>query len=125
MKSISRIAISIGLLMSFVAPAHAWSDEDTAWESAYLATHLVDWGQTRDIANKCDSDTDVYEKNPLLGSCPSTMEVNLYFIGTALLHTSASRMLPVKYRRMFQMGTLGLQLNSVNNNKRIGLKVSF
>jgi len=123
-KSIQRLCAGLlGLLA--ISPAQAWTSDDTLWQSAYLTAHVADWGQTRDIAAHCDSTGKYYEVNPILGSCPSTGAVNTYFLSTAILHTGAAYMMPRKYRRMFQVGTLGMQMNFVNSNKQIGLKFNF
>jgi hypothetical protein len=104
--------------------ANAWSKKDTYWEAAYLTTHLADWGQTLDIASQCGSG-EYYETNPVMGKCPSAQTVNAYFIATALMHYGAAHMLPPKYRRMFQMGTIGMELSYISNNASIGLNVNF
>lgn len=119
-------SIIAAILMLLLTPAaHAWTEKDTLWETAYLATHITDWGQTRDIARHCSSSGAYFETNPVLGTCPSVETVNNYFIGTAMVHAAVAHMLPAKYRRMFQMGTIGIQMNFISNNSRIGLEVNF
>ncbi|MDH5301143.1 MAG: hypothetical protein OEW58_07260 [Gammaproteobacteria bacterium] len=108
-----------------MSPAQAWSTQDSMWQGAYLTAHVADWGQTRDISVHCNSGGSYSETNLLLGRCPSLAEVNSYFLGTAILHTGAAYLIPHKYRRAFQLSTLGMQLNFVNNNKQIGLKFNF
>ena len=102
----------------------AWDWSDTAMESLYLAAHVADWGQTRDIAQQCGSGT-YAETNPIIGRCPSVGRVNTYFFTTALIHAGVATMLPKKYRRLFQVGTLGMEIGYISNNAKIGLKVSF
>jgi len=121
----TQLFAAILAFMLFTPAANAWTKQDTMWETAYLTAHVADWGQTRDIAKHCSSTGKYQESNALLGECPSAQMVNAYFVGTALLHTGVAHMLPRKYRRMFQVGTLGMQLNVINSNKQIGLKVSF
>jgi len=124
MKQKTKIVL-LSLLLAFSAPsAHAWTDKDTFWETLYLSAHVADWGQTRDIAAQC-SEGYYYETNPVLGKCPTAQWVNTYFLGTALLHASVAQMLPSKYRRLFQVGTLGMELNYINSNASIGLRVNF
>jgi len=119
------LSITLVLLaMVITGNANAWSKKDTYWEAAYLATHLADWGQTLDIAGQCKSGA-YYETNPVMGKCPSVQTVNAYFIGTALLHYGAAKALPRKYRRMFQAGTIGMELSYITNNASIGLNVKF
>lgn len=122
-----RVAYPLILLLAlfFVSPvANAWSKKDTYWQAAYFATHLADWGQTLDIASQCGSGA-YYETNPVMGKCPSAQTVNAYFAATALLHYGVGHMLTPKYRRMFQAGTIGMQLSYIANNASIGLNVNF
>ncbi|MDH5301848.1 MAG: hypothetical protein OEW58_10855 [Gammaproteobacteria bacterium] len=120
------IVTLISALMVLMAPAaHAWTKQDTLWQSAYLTAHVADWGQTLDIAEHCSTTGEYRESNAVMGSCPSVQMVNAYFLSTALIHTGVAHALPSKYRRMFQVGTLGMQLNVINSNKQIGLKVNF
>lgn len=112
---------TIGLLSP---KAIAWDWDDTAMESLYMAAHIADWGQTRDIAQQCGEGS-YAETNPIIGRCPSIVRVNAYFFTTALLHAGLAKMLPKKYRRMFQVGTLGMQIGYISNNASIGLKVNF
>ncbi|MDH5301144.1 MAG: hypothetical protein OEW58_07265 [Gammaproteobacteria bacterium] len=127
MRYVGRQLAALSILLMMTTPVHAenWSNHDTAWEATYMAVHLADWGQTRDIAAHCNGDLNYYEKNPLLGSCPSTTTVDVYFLTTGVLHYKIAQTLSPRYRRMFQVGTLALQINSINNNKKIGLKISF
>ncbi|MDH5256795.1 MAG: hypothetical protein OEX07_02265 [Gammaproteobacteria bacterium] len=119
------VKILILMIIMFVSTAaNAWSKKDTYWETAYLVTHVADWGQTLDISSQCQSGT-YYETNPIMGKCPSAQSVNAYFIGTALLHYGVAHMLPRKYRRMFQAGTMGMELSYITNNASIGLNVKF
>lgn len=122
-NKIGQILAGIALLAASTT-AQAWTERDTAWETAYFATHLADWGQTLDISTQCASGA-FSETNMLLGSCPSQQKVNAYFLATALLHYGAAQMLPSPYRRMFQAGTIAMEVGFVSNNAKIGLNVKF
>jgi len=123
-KFFVKCLIILVLGLGFSGQANAWSDKDTMWQMAYLSSHIADWGQTRDIASQCNAGL-YYETNPILGRCPNTQWVNRYFIATALLHVGVANILPGKYRRLFQAGTMLMELNYVNSNANIGLKNSF
>ncbi len=125
LKHLFSISLLFVSLTALSPAAQAWTEKDSLWEAAYLATHIADWGQTRSIANSCAKGGQYYETNPILGKCPSVQMVNTYFVSTALLHVGVAQMLPSKYRRWFQTGTLALQLNVISSNKNIGLKISF
>ncbi len=115
------------VLIGFVLASHvayAWDKSDALWESAFLAVHTLDWGQTLDIASQCD--TGAYQElNPFLGQCPSVSEINQYFISTAALHIGVAALLPNPYRKIFQKTSFALRLGVVANNARIGLRVNF
>ena len=121
----ATVKLFIFMLLALLATnANAWSKKDPYWETAYLVTHLADWGQTLDISSQCAGGS-YYETNPVMGKCPSAQVVNAYFIGTALLHYGVAQILPPKYRRMFQAGTMGMELSYITNNASIGLNVKF
>ena len=123
-KKLSVKFLVLLVLILACSSANAWSKKDTYWEAAYLATHVADWGQTLDISSQCQSGA-YYETNVIMGKCPSGQTVNAYFLGTALLHYGVAHMLPRKYRRMFQAGTMGMELSYITNNASIGLNVKF
>jgi hypothetical protein len=112
------------LLAAFAPVVQAMNEDDMLWETVYLASHVADWGQTRDIASQCRSGSYI-ETNPIIGRCPTHARVNLYFITTALLHIGTVHFLPSQYRRWFQWGTTGMELTYVNNNAEIGLQMRF
>ncbi len=121
-----RIESTIVLLSLVLASqvTYAWDKSDALWESAFLAVHTVDWGQTLDIASQCH--TGAYQEvNPFLGECPSVAKINQYFISMAALHIGVAALLPNPYRNIFQKTSLALRIGVVANNARIGLSVNF
>jgi hypothetical protein len=118
------LAVCLCLLL-YSSPSFAeWDGEDTIREALWQTINLVDWGQTLDIANRCDT-TPIHERNPFLRRCPSHSEVNKHFITGALLHLGASYVLPRKYRVGFQWVTIGFGISIINSNAKLGLKASF
>lgn len=110
------------LLMTKPALSNEWSEKDINYELAYQVLHFVDWKQTQYITKNCDN---YYEKNPILGKCPTIGEVNRYFAITSLLHWGISHWLSDKNRGAWQYFTIGFQTATVSNNFNIGLKVEF
>lgn len=102
--------------------ASDWTEADTAREVAYLALHVMDWGQTLDIA---DHPERFYERNPVLGRHPSRGDVNRYFIITGLLHPVVSYMLPRGWRDGWQYVTIGVEVGCVGANARLGVGFGF
>ena len=58
----------------------------------------IDMLQTLEIANN-DA---YYEKNPILGKHPSETAVVTYFIARGFAHYHATKMIPLKYRNIWQ-----------------------
>ena len=112
------------LLLALVSSteAQAWSKHDTYWEAAYLAIHVLDWGQTRDIAR---SNGYFYESNVIMGLNPTIKEVNTYFAVTGILHVVTAVALPRKYRRIFQASTMAWELGYVSGNAMVKIEVDF
>lgn len=121
---VAAAIVIIAAMITTTANADDWTARDTQWQAAYLTLHAIDWGQTRDIANKCSS-TPYYERNPALGSCPSRSVVDFWFVTTAISHTAIMRMLSPKKRRAWQKTTITTQFAMTANNYHIGLQVAF
>lgn len=109
------------LLFPAASPASDWTKADTAREATYLALHVADWGQTRDIANN----PGYWETNPILGEHPSIRRVDTYFVFTGILHVGVAYLLPSRWREAFQLTTTGIEAAFVYSNNSIGLKVHF
>ena len=118
------ILLGLSLASASAAASDPWRKQDSAWQATYFLVHAADWGQTRDIARQCQQGP-YYETNPVLGECPHITKVDYYFLGTALLHYGIARALPRTYRRLFQAGTIGMQMGYVGNNASIGLNIRF
>lgn len=120
------IILSIVLWMAFIAvfwndaEASEWTQENKKWETAYMATHLIDWGQTLEIARN----PKYYETNPILGKTPTRGEVNRYFLITGIGHYLISRYLD-DYRLAWQKTTFFIELGVVTRNASIGIKMSL
>ena len=100
-----------------------WTKADTAREATYLALHVIDWGQTRNIVRRIDED--YKELNPLLGNSPSIKRVDTHMAVSAVLHVAAAYALPREWREGFQYATIGYVAAVVVRNNSIGLKVDF
>lgn len=109
------------MLFNLNVSANEWTTENTAWESAYMVAHLVDWGQTLDIA----SSSEFVEKNPLLGVNPTRGDVNKYFLLTGIGHYLISRYVFDDYRATWQQSTFFIQFNVVRKNISLGVRVNF
>jgi hypothetical protein len=99
-----------------------WKAQDTALEVTWLSLHVIDWGQTLDIARQPDK---YEETNIILGRHPSVGNVNLYMGGWVILHPIISYILPDKARPYWQMISIGVTGSCVIQNFRAGLEVRF
>ena len=119
-----RTLLAILFLAALPVQAGDWTRADTARESTYLALHVIDWGQTRNIAHR--ESEDYYEKvNPILGRHPSIGRVNTYMTVSAVAHVGIAYVLPPSWRSVFQYTTMGYVTGLIVSNDRIGLKVDF
>ena len=119
---VAAIMAIAGILLIFNPNAEHMTKEQKVMQGTYLGVHAIDWSQTRYIAKHPDEHS---ELNPILGSHPSTDEVDVYFLSTALLHTGITKSLPDKYRKYWQMFTIGVEVGVVERNMRLGIKVDF
>lgn len=99
-----------------------WTDEDTQRQITYALLHATDWGQSRDIKNH----PGLKETNPILGKHPHDDKVDAYFATTGLGHVAAALLLQdPQLRKLFQMGTIGMEGMVTNKNAKIGLGYKF
>ena len=117
------MVLLLSMAPSYVLAADKWSTQDKALEGTYQVLHFVDWRQTRYIAKNPD---DYYEKyNKLLGEHPSTTEVDIYFISTAILHPIITHYLPKEWRPYWQGITISISGACVVNNFAVGIRMDF
>ncbi|MBW2610685.1 MAG: hypothetical protein JRC68_10140 [Deltaproteobacteria bacterium] len=114
------IMILLALCLPGCIHSDPWTKTDKILEGTYLTLHCVDWLQTR----SADWD-EFYETNPILGRAPSKGKVDLYFLGTGILHPIITHVLPQKYRKYWQAVTIGMEAYTVGNNYHIGMRIGF
>ena len=112
------------LLLSSSAFADQWKSSDTYREVAFQTLNVIDWGQTRYIAQHPDQ---FYESESAwaIGHHPTTGRVDAYMAESAVLHFIVAYYLPESWRVPFQYITIGGKLNATIGNASIGIKMSF
>ncbi len=110
------------LLLTTTASAERLRGTDLHVEFAWTALHVIDWAQTRRIANEPEN---FVEKNPILGEHPSIGRVNAYMGLTLGLHWLIATKLPPVPRRIFQIFTIGVTAEAVHNNVQVGIHMDF
>ena len=127
------LAVSFNCHAEEVKLYKSWTTTEIVQEVVWQGLHVVDWGQTRDIAKRPD---EYYEKNTWLGEHPSVDEVNQYMIISAVLHLGISWVLPnniefkvfdysINPRTIWQCITIVGTASTVSHNHSIGLRMNF
>ena len=117
-----KIIAILFILLPMTCFAEDWSKQDTYREVTWQVLHVVDIGQTRDIAKNPNR---FHEINPILGKHPSVEKVDRYAIVSSLVHFGISYLLPKKQREWWQYVSIGISTRLVSHNYNIGLKVDF
>jgi len=99
-----------------------WSKRDYTLQATWTVLHIVDWGQTLDIAKNSDK---FHENNPFIGERPSVSKVNLYMGSSTIINPLITHVLPSKWRPYFQGLSIGVTTGCVVNNYRLGLNINF
>ena len=102
--------------------SEAWDTEDYALEVTWEVLHGMDWMTTRQIAKHPEA---YHEMNPILGGHPHVSDVDMYMLGTALIHPIIANYLPKPYREVFQMISITVSGTCVLNNISVGLEVRW
>jgi hypothetical protein len=149
MKTIMIIVMLVFATQSYAADK--WSAEDKTLALLFTTATVIDWGQTRDIVKnnkdkcvtyydstlsscnklvradcfRCKCDYAYHETNIYLGKRPSMGEVDTYMPLAILATLGIAHVLPEKYRSKFLYGMSFLELGTIYNNKKIGLKINF
>lgn len=126
MKTMLAICLFLLLCGPAAAADNKWFStperKDIALEVMWQGVHVLDWGQTLEIARHPQ---DFYECNPLIGRHPSVGRVNTFMLASTVVHPLVSYALPKPYRTWWQMVTISVTTGLVANNYNIGLRVRF
>ena len=117
----ARMLSYLILFVMLAAPAQAadeWTQGDQNLQINLTFLQLRDWGQTRYIARHPDS---YQETNPILGSHPSTEQVDMYFASTIVASWLIAKRLDRKYRKPFQWFVTVDRLRCITHNLSIGI----
>ena len=124
-----------------LASTEDWTTTNTVLQLSNSALLMVDWAQTRQmIRNPCFDVNGEHKKyaqncsNPhhesgpakhFVGEHPSIGQVNVYFAGSLVANYLITRGLPGPWREVYQVGFSVYELGVVQNNWKIGIRVSF
>ena len=110
--------IFIALLVSSCA-TWKWTKENTALEAVNFSANVVDYLQTKRIANNPDK---WYEKNHFLGKYPNVGRVNTIFPLLYLAKLTLSIATPNPYRYYLQGLWIGISGETIRENYNKGIK---
>lgn len=109
------------ILIYFVPTAQA--EENTPLKIVGNLLLLVDWHQTRQIANHPEI---YYEKNKFLGKHPSVKKVDSYFIAAIIgINLLDYVIKDEKISNAFWIGIITVEGYTVSRNLGIGLRLNF
>ena len=100
----------------------SWSTRDYTLQATWTVLHIVDWGQTLDIAKNPDR---FHEVNPILGKHPSVNKVNMFMALGTVINPLIVHVVPSKWRPYFQGLSIGVKTGCVVNNYYAGMHVNF
>ena len=119
------------LLFSYSVTTFAdeWTSADSYRETTFQVLNIIDWGQTRYIAQHPEK----FRERPsseggisdFIGSKPTEKGVDSFMLKVSVIHAAISYFLPNDWRDAFQYVTIGMKLNATIGNASIGIKVSF
>lgn len=112
------------LLPSIGAAFDEWSNVEIGMEAVYIAAHIVDWGQTLDIADNPERYRE--EVNSLcLSEHPSRARVNQVFASALILQPLIAHILPHDLRKLWILSGIVLEVSCIRGNQSIGLRMAF
>lgn len=117
----SILTIFLALFFTIPCKAESWSKEQKQLAGIATTLMVVDWAQTRHIANNPHK---FHELNPLLPNHPSIGQVNRHFIISGLIIGALAHNLP-QYRSLLLKTYIGYQTINTVRNYHIGIKMEF
>jgi hypothetical protein len=93
------------------------------WRTSANTLLVVDWLQTRYIADNPDKHGEI---NPIMGKHPSMGEVNAYFLGSAIvMNLIGEYALDSPDKKTFYVFITGMETLAISNNIKLGIKLRF
>jgi hypothetical protein len=120
-----QLILCIFLVFSSAANAgwQDWSTEQQRWYIASNVMLLADWSTTRNLSRRYNEG--YREMNPILGSRPTTQQVDLYFVTYLAAHYFLTDYLQGRNREIYLYTVTGVEAAAVANNLNIGLRLRF
>lgn len=97
-----------------------FSGPDTARQVVYTTVTIVDWRQTQKLR-----DAGYDDNSPALGPYPSRNQVDTKISLGIVAHGLVTWYLDPEFRPYWQYSWIGIELNAVDHNIKLGFKVDF
>ncbi len=98
-----------------------WTTTDSRLEWAFQVVNIADAYTTAQIQYDPTVEERAFPTKQLIGINPSGKEVAVLFATYSISHYLIARALPPKWRRYYQVGTIGASTAVVINNCQLGL----
>lgn len=129
MRWIATGTITLALCTAPAMASDDWTRADTERQAVYYVFHVLDWAQTRYIANHPD---EFSERNYMIGfrhgpgnEAYNRHRADKYFATTAVIHYLVAQALTPDARRHFQFITIGVEAGLVGYNLNAGVQFQF
>ncbi len=109
------------LCLSGCASSSEWTRAATRWEIAFQVVNMADAYTTMQIRHTAGIEEKNWLTRELIGAFPVEQDVALLFAAYGIGHYLISRSLPERWRRYYQIGTMGYSIALVINNCQLGL----
>ena len=109
------------LVLSSCALQSDWTPADTRYETVFQIVNTVDAYTTAQIRHNPEVVESAWPTRSIIGSNPTEGNVALLFVTYGISHYVIARCLPPKWRRYYQVGTIGYSSALVINNCQSGL----
>ncbi|MDR3669673.1 MAG: hypothetical protein P4L36_02455 [Holophaga sp.] len=124
-KTIKWLTLAFGLLAggprAMAWEPAPWTRTDTLWEVGFVGIVAADCAQSSQIVA-----LGRYERNPFLPRHPDPKTMRFICLGSVTGHYVISRILPVEWRRRWQVTTFALEVATVADNYfEAGISIKF
>lgn len=138
-KNVMLVLIVLWFIMAFLllfsdksVAGELWTD-DAATNSTMIAANammVIDWGQTRTIAQaRTDDGGRRYKEEGFaenfIGEYPDVSEVDRYFVRSMILTNAVAYVMPRNFKKNFYLAVLVYEGHYVQSNYSIGIGTSF
>lgn len=149
-KHFEVVIITVLFLVALLAlppRAHAamfddWDTGDIILGTAFASACVIDWGQTRTIADHGPGENLYYYEDDepygeygflkevgfaknFIGSNPTRKEVDTYFATALVVNFLIADMIGPKYRKAYLLLANLIQWDTVNHNYKVGIRTTF